>query len=125
MNAKSPTAMRTIGEVAAELGIPTHVLRFWEARFPEVAPLTRAGGRRYYRAGEVALLRAIARLTREQGMTLRGVERLLAERGATAIAAEYGGDGDVAAKSDWRVAVTAARDRLAEGLAAYRAVSSI
>ncbi len=113
--------MRTIGEVAADLGVPTHVLRFWEARFPEVAPLTRAGGRRYYRASEVALLRAIARLTREQGMTLRGVERLLAERGATAIAAEHGGEGNTTATLDWRVGVTAVRDRLAAALAEYRA----
>lgn len=116
---KAPGAMRSIGEVSAEIGVPSHVLRFWEARFPAIAPLTRAGGRRYYRANEVALLRAVARLTREQGMTLRGVERLLAERGAAAVAIEHGGG--QSAIGGWREPVRAARDRLAAAIVAYRA----
>jgi|GEM_PF-2720353 len=113
-------AMQPIGAVAAELGVAAHVLRFWESRFPAVMPLKRAGGRRYYRLGDVALLRAVARLSRERGMTLAGIERLIAERGAVAVAAEHGG-GAAAPTADWRSIATAARERLAAALEASRA----
>ncbi len=115
-------AMKPIGAVAADLGVAAHVLRFWEARLPAIAPLKRAGGRRYYRPADVALLRAVAQLTRERGMTLAGVERLIAERGATAVAAEHGGGAAaVSAPQDWHDGVIAVRDRLAAALGEFRA----
>ena len=78
---KSPSAFRTISEVADELHIPQHVLRFWETRFPQVKPLKRGGGRRYYRPEDIALLRSIAHLLYIQGYTIKGVQRLLREGG--------------------------------------------
>ncbi|MFQ5955155.1 MAG: MerR family transcriptional regulator [Kiloniellales bacterium] len=74
---KSPAAFRTISEVAAELDVPQHVLRFWETRFSQVRPMKRAGGRRYYRPEDVALLRRIRTLLYQDGYTIRGVQRLL------------------------------------------------
>lgn len=76
---KSATAFRTISEVADELHIPQHVLRFWETKFPQVKPLKRGGGRRYYRPDDVALLRRISDLLYIQGYTIKGVQRLLRE----------------------------------------------
>ncbi len=78
---KAPNAFRTISEVADELHIPQHVLRFWETRFPTVRPLKRGGGRRYYRPDDIALLRRISDLLYIQGYTIRGVQRLLREGG--------------------------------------------
>ena len=78
---KAPTAFRTISEVADELHIPQHVLRFWETKFPQVRPLKRGGGRRYYRPDDIALLRRISDLLYIQGYTIRGVQRLLREGG--------------------------------------------
>ena len=76
---KAPNAFRTISEVADDLHIPQHVLRFWETRFPQVKPLKRGGGRRYYRPDDIALLRRIANLLYTQGYTIKGVQRLLRE----------------------------------------------
>ncbi|MBE7212538.1 MAG: MerR family transcriptional regulator [Gluconacetobacter diazotrophicus] len=76
---KSPSAFRTISEVADDLHIPQHVLRFWETRFPQVKPLKRGGGRRYYRPDDIALLRRISELLYIQGYTIKGVQRLLRE----------------------------------------------
>ncbi|MBB3912148.1 MerR family transcriptional regulator [Sphingomonas desiccabilis] len=82
MSEKSATAFRTIGEVAAELGLPQHRLRYWESRFSELRPVTRAGQRRYYRPEDVALVRRIHQLLSDEGYTIRGVQTLLAaERG--------------------------------------------
>jgi DNA-binding transcriptional MerR regulator len=78
---KSETAFRTIGEVSAELGVPQHVLRYWETRFPQLRPVTRAGNRRYYRPADVALARRIRMLLAQDGYTVRGVQKLLAEGG--------------------------------------------
>jgi len=78
---KAPTAFRTISEVADELQIPQHVLRFWETKFPQLKPLKRGGGRRYYRPEDIALLRRIADLLYTQGYTIKGVQRLLREGG--------------------------------------------
>jgi DNA-binding transcriptional MerR regulator len=78
---KSPDAFRTISEVADELHIPQHVLRFWETKFTQVRPLKRGGGRRYYRPDDIALLRRIADLLYIQGYTIKGVQRLLREGG--------------------------------------------
>jgi len=79
--AKSATAFRTISEVADELDVPQHVLRFWEGKFPQVKPLKRGGGRRYYRPDDVALLRRIRDLLYSEGYTIKGVQKLLKEGG--------------------------------------------
>ena len=76
---KSPSAFRTISEVADELDVPQHVLRFWESRFREIKPLKRGGGRRYYRPEDVVLLRRIRQCLYQEGYTIRGVQRLLRE----------------------------------------------
>jgi DNA-binding transcriptional MerR regulator len=76
---KSATAFRTISEVADELDVPQHVLRFWETKFPQIRPLKRGGGRRYYRPEDVELLRKVARLLYQEGYTIKGVQRLLRE----------------------------------------------
>jgi DNA-binding transcriptional MerR regulator len=78
---KAPTAFRTISEVADDLNIPQHVLRFWETKFPQLKPLKRGGGRRYYRPEDIALLRRISDLLYTQGYTIKGVQRLLREGG--------------------------------------------
>jgi DNA-binding transcriptional MerR regulator len=78
---KAPEAFRTISEVADELHIPQHVLRFWETKFPQVKPLKRGGGRRYYRPDDITLLRRISDLLYIQGYTIKGVQRLLREGG--------------------------------------------
>jgi DNA-binding transcriptional MerR regulator len=76
---KSATAFRTISEVADELDVPQHVLRFWETKFPQIRPLKRGGGRRYYRPEDVELLRRVAGLLYREGYTIKGVQRLLKE----------------------------------------------
>jgi len=78
---KAPNAFRTISEVADDLHIPQHVLRFWETKFPQVKPLKRGGGRRYYRPDDISLLRRISDLLYIQGYTIKGVQRLLREGG--------------------------------------------
>lgn len=89
---KSPDAFRTISEVADHLDTPAHVLRFWESRFPQIRPVKRAGGRRYYRPNDVALLTGIKRLLHEEGMTIRGVQKILREQGVRHVAALSGVD---------------------------------
>lgn len=84
---KSPEAFRTISEVAEALDTPAHVLRFWESRFPQIRPVKRAGGRRYYRPTDVALLSGIRHLLHDQGMTIRGVQKVLREQGVRHVAA--------------------------------------
>lgn len=76
-DAKSDTAFRTIGEVAEELGVQTHVLRFWESKFSQIRPLKRAGGRRYYRPEDVALISRIHSLLYRDGYTIKGAQQLL------------------------------------------------
>lgn len=83
---KSAAAFRTISEVASELELPQHVLRFWESKFPHVRPLKRGGGRRYYRPEDVRLLRRIRDLLYTEGYTIRGVQKLLRQNGAKALA---------------------------------------
>jgi len=78
---KAPNAFRTISEVADELHIPQHVLRFWETKFPQIRPLKRGGGRRYYRPDDIQLLRRVSDLLYIQGYTIKGVQRLLREGG--------------------------------------------
>jgi DNA-binding transcriptional MerR regulator len=82
---KAPDAFRTISEVAADLDIPQHVLRFWETRFAQIKPMKRSGGRRYYRPDDVDLLRGIRRLLYGEGYTIRGVQRILKEHGIASV----------------------------------------
>ena len=91
---KSPDAFRTISEVAEDLELPQHVLRFWETRFSQIKPLKRGGGRRYYRPDDVALLRGIRLLLYGEGFTIKGVQRLFKEKGA-AFVVEVGRTGIV------------------------------
>lgn len=84
---KAPDAFRTISEVADDLDIPQHVLRFWETRFTQIKPMKRSGGRRYYRPDDVDLLRGIRRLLYGEGYTIRGVQRILKEHGIKAVQA--------------------------------------
>ena len=83
---KSPDAFRTISEVALELDVPQHVLRFWESRFIQIKPVKRAGGRRFYRPEDVDLLRGIRGLLYSDGFTIRGVQKVLKERGLRHVA---------------------------------------
>src|SRR5579859_1190120 len=76
---KSEAAFRTISEVSEDLDVPQHVLRFWESKFPQIRPLKRGGGRRYYRPEDVVLLRRVAQLLYQEGYTIKGVQRLLRE----------------------------------------------
>ena len=78
MAEKAEGAFRTIGEVAADLGLPQHILRYWETRFPQLRPLQRAGNRRYYRPSDVVLAKRIDRLLNSEGYTVKGVQQLLA-----------------------------------------------
>jgi DNA-binding transcriptional MerR regulator len=89
---KSPDAFRTISEVAEILETPAHVLRFWESRFPQIRPVKRAGGRRYYRPTDVALLTGIKHLLHDEGLTIRGVQKMLREQGVRHVAGLSGQD---------------------------------
>ena len=128
--AKSAAAFRTIAEVATDLELPAHVLRFWESRFPQIKPLKRRGGRRYYRPEDVALLRRIRSLLYTEGYTIKGVQRLLREGGARP-------SGDPAVDDDEMPAETASapakapagagrrRDRLQDILAELEALRAL
>ena len=83
---KDPDALKTIGELSEELGVAQHILRYWETKFPQLRPMQRAGNRRYYRPTDVDLARRIHRLLTEEGYTVRGVQKLLREKGAQAVA---------------------------------------
>jgi len=84
---KSPEAFRTIREVADSLELPQHVLRFWETRFPQIRPLKRAGGRRYYRPDDIERLRLVKRLLYDEGYTIKGVQKLFKAQGVHALTA--------------------------------------
>ncbi|MEM1376235.1 MAG: MerR family transcriptional regulator [Pseudomonadota bacterium] len=91
---KSPDAFRTISEVADDLDLPQHVLRFWETRFSQIKPLKRGGGRRYYRPTDVDLLNGIRHLLYDQGYTIKGVQKILRENGVQFVVAIGAGDAD-------------------------------
>ena len=80
---KAEGALKTISEVSEQIGVPQHILRYWESRFPELRPLTRAGKRRYYRPEDVALVERIDRLLNREGYTIKGVQKLLSQRGGS------------------------------------------
>ena len=84
---KSPEAFRTISEVSEDLGLPQHVLRFWETRFTQIKPMKRGGGRRLYRPDHVALLRGIKALLYDDGLTIKGVQKMLREKGTKTVIA--------------------------------------
>lgn len=105
MTEKALTAYRTIGEVASETGVARHVLRYWEQRFPQLRPLTRAGRRRYYGPADVALVRRIHRLLTREGYTIRGAQALLASEARKTAGVDMG-------------ALQRVRDGLAAALAA-------
>lgn len=86
--AKSPEAFRTISEVAEELGVQQHVLRFWETKFPQIKPLKRGGGRRYYRPEDVDFLKHVQKLLHEDKYTIKGVQQLFKEQGGAKAAAK-------------------------------------
>jgi DNA-binding transcriptional MerR regulator len=93
--AKSPNAFRTISEASEEVGAPQHVLRFWETKFPFLTPLKRAGGRRFYRPQDIVVLKAVKRLLHEEGLTIKGVQRLHKEQGLKRLAHYGDPDGTV------------------------------
>lgn len=98
--AKSPNAFRTISEAATEVGAPQHVLRFWETKFVFLTPLKRAGGRRFYRPQDLVLLKAVKRLLHEEGLTIKGVQRLHKEQGLKRLAHYGDPDGTVTFEPD-------------------------
>lgn len=99
--AKSPEAFRTISEVGELLGVPAHVLRFWETRFPQIRPVKRAGGRRYYRPADVALLAGLRVILHDQNTPIRDVQKLLREQGVRHICAMADGALLREANGDW------------------------
>lgn len=86
---KGPNAFRTISEAADEVGVPQHVLRFWETKFSFIKPMKRAGGRRFYRPQDIAVLKGVRRLLHDEGLTIKGVQRLHREQGLRRVA-HYG-----------------------------------
>ena len=114
---KAGAAFRTIGELSRDTGLPQHILRYWETRFPQLKPLQRAGNRRYYRAEDVALVRRIDQYLNREGYTVRGVQQLLTnEKRASA---GIPGPGEIVASAGSPIpALRAIRDLLAEALAA-------
>jgi DNA-binding transcriptional MerR regulator len=111
---KSPGAFLTIGELSARLGVPQHILRYWETRFPQLRPVQRAGNRRYYRPEDVALAERIHRLLGTEGYTVKGVQQLLAKKGG-----EEAAPAPVAKGADFdTAALVRIRDTLKAALAA-------
>ena len=96
---KAPEAFRTISEVAGELSVPQHVLRFWETRFTQIRPLKRGGNRRFYRPNDVDLLKGIRALLYSEGYTIRGVQRILKEDGAAYVSAVGRGEAEARKRS--------------------------
>jgi DNA-binding transcriptional MerR regulator len=113
---KAPDAFRTISEVADELDLPQHVLRFWETRFSQIRPMKRGGGRRYYRPNDVDLLNGIRQLLYGEGYTIRGVQRILRDHGVAHVTAI--GRGEIRAEPEAQAAREAKPEAKAEGQAA-------
>ena len=101
---KGPEAFRTISEAADELGVPQHVLRFWETKFSFIRPMKRAGGRRFYRRHDLEVLRGVRSLLHEEGYTIKGVQRLHKEQGVRRLMASSGGEIDLAALAELEAA---------------------
>jgi DNA-binding transcriptional MerR regulator len=107
---KAPDAFRTISEVADDLDVPQHVLRFWETRFAQIRPMKRSGGRRYYRPDDVDLLKGIRQLLYGEGYTIRGVQRILKEQGVKAVQGLSNGAGLSPARGEERAAPSAVEE---------------
>lgn len=107
--AKSADAFRTISEVADDLGIPKHVLRFWEVKFTTIRPMKRGGGRRYYRPEDMELLRGIRHLLHREGYTIKGVQKILREQGVEIVKKRGKGEGVVSEPDDSHEGVAAAK----------------
>lgn len=118
---KSPEAFRTISEVAVELDIPQHVLRFWESRFAQVRPIKRAGGRRYYRPEDVDLLKGIRALLYREGFTIKGAQKVMRDKGLRFVA-DMGRASTVTAMAFAQAPVTEASDDQLRGARAILAV---
>lgn len=121
--AKSDSAFRTIGELSDELGVPQHILRYWETRFPQLRPLQRAGNRRYYRPDDVALVKRIHSLLNRDGYTVKGVQKLLAAKapasaGTAEPASPPAAPHQAPDLSGLVTALSAVRDRLKQALTA-------
>ena len=117
--AKGPEAFRTISEAADELNVPQHVLRFWETKFTFIRPMKRAGGRRFYRPNDIAVLKGVRRLLHDEGYTIKGVQRLHREQGVRRLVAAGEGFTPTAAEGgDMGLSAApisdAGRDRLGE-----------
>lgn len=110
--AKGPEAFRTISEAAEELDVPQHVLRFWETKFSFIRPMKRAGGRRFYRPQDIAVLQGVRRLLHDEGYTIKGVQKLHKDQGLRRLLAESGADLGAEAPDETR-ADSEIRDRLA------------
>ena len=129
--AKGPEAFRTISEAADELNVPQHVLRFWETKFAFIRPMKRAGGRRFYRPSDIAVLKGVRRLLHDEGYTIKGVQRLHREQGLRRLIAAGEGErlaAPAAAEADTGLAsapvTEAARDRLGEILTELEATKA-
>jgi DNA-binding transcriptional MerR regulator len=113
--AKGPEAFRTISEAADELSVPQHVLRFWETKFAFIRPMKRAGGRRFYRPSDIAVLRGVRRLLHDEGYTIKGVQRLHREEGLRRLVSA-GGEGAAPTAGSQAPIATGGRDGLYEAL---------
>jgi DNA-binding transcriptional MerR regulator len=128
--AKGPNAFRTISEAADELGVPQHVLRFWETKFSFIRPMKRAGGRRFYRPQDIAVLNGVRALLHGEGLTIKGVQKLHRDQGLThVVAAGLGDNGSAMLNLESHGASDAllaedARDRLSAALADLQGVKS-
>ena len=128
--AKSPEAFRTISEASDELGVPQHVLRFWETKFSFIRPMKRAGGRRFYRPQDIAVLAAVRRLLHDQGYTIKGVQKLHREHGlkrlitAPATAKPAVASGSLFSRDEGLELSAEARGRLRDAVEALEAAKS-
>jgi DNA-binding transcriptional MerR regulator len=123
--AKGPEAFRTISEAAAEVEVPQHVLRFWETRFTFIKPMKRAGGRRFYRPQDIAILKGVRRLLHDEGYTIKGVQRLAREEGLRRLASSGEGGAVTPASAPVEAASAApGRERLNVALADLLAVKA-
>jgi DNA-binding transcriptional MerR regulator len=111
---KAEGAFRTIGELSDEFGLPQHILRYWETKFPQLRPLQRAGNRRYYRTADVALVKRIDGLLNREGYTVKGVQKLLAAKGGIAVVHHAHADDPIRTACDPRRSDGRARRRLGE-----------
>jgi DNA-binding transcriptional MerR regulator len=117
---KGPDAFRTISEAADELGVPQHVLRFWETKFSFIRPMKRAGGRRFYRRQDLEVLRGVRALLHDEGYTIKGVQRLHKEQGLRRLVTAAGGELDAEALAELEAdeaEATSAEDAAPAGLA--------